>query len=68
MFDNYFSKVSYDVIKELIVWNPRIIQFIDNPSEELQLMAINKKPELFRYLNSPTKRVAKLYKEKKGKL
>ncbi len=39
---------------EMIKKNPSIIKNIDNPTEEMKLIAINKNGLLLRYINNPT--------------
>jgi len=37
--------------------NGELIQFIDNPSEEVQLAAVKKDPYLIRYIDNPSEKV-----------
>lgn len=42
---------------ELIKSKPSLIKFFDDPTEEVQLMAIEKDPYLVKYINYPTEKV-----------
>ena len=41
----------------LIQYNSHLIQFIDNPSEEIQLKIIDVNPSLIQYINNPSEEV-----------
>ena len=41
----------------LIQYNPHLIKFIDNPSEELQLMAVGKDTHLIQYIDNQSEEV-----------
>jgi len=49
----------YDLDKQ--VYNVGdLIQFIDNPSEEVQLAAVEKDPRVIRFIENPTEKVKQL--------
>ena len=53
----------YDLDKQ--VYNVGVlIQFIENPSEEVQLAAVNKEPRTIIHIKNPTQRVIQLVRSK----
>ena len=50
----------------LIQYNPHLIKFIDNPSEELQLMAVGKDTHLIQYIDNPSEEVQMIAVTKNG--
>lgn len=53
-----------DIIKQTISSNGRAIQYIDNPSEELQLIAVNSTPQALYEIKNPSEKVIKTAIEK----
>ena len=49
-----------EVYKKTLELNPEVIEIIKNPSEELQLIAVEKQPETIRLIESPSETVQKV--------
>lgn len=52
--------LSDEVLMKLVKFDPRHIIGISNPSEEIQLIAIQRNPYLIRYIKKPTEKVKKI--------
>jgi hypothetical protein len=51
------SQMNFEQLSNLIKSNPSYIELIDNPSEKIQLVAINANPKIYKVLTNPTPRV-----------
>lgn len=54
-------EVNFNLQKISIMNDPISIKYIENPSEELQLMAIELNYNVYKYINNPTKEVSALF-------
>jgi len=53
----YFTNLPYQQKKEIIEKNPDKIQYIIDPSEQIQLVSIKKDPTAIKYIQNPTEKV-----------
>ena len=61
---NKTNRLNYKLLKEALETNPQLIDLIENPSEELQLIAVSADIDALRYIKNPTEKVVKLANEK----
>lgn len=61
---NKNNRLNFNALKTSLETNPELIQLIDNPSEELQLIAVNADANALKYIKEPTDKVIKLANEK----
>jgi hypothetical protein len=59
----YYAQMSSDeeTQKTLVSFSPETIQYMENPSPEVQLIAMKLDPSVFKYIKNPTPKVQKLY-------
>jgi hypothetical protein len=64
--DKWFDLNSYVVRLALVRKNPRMIAFIDDPEEGLQLESVILQPESIKYIPEPTEKVKRVAVTKNG--
>jgi len=59
----YYAQMSSDeeTQKTLVSFSPETIQYMENPSPEVQLLAMKLDPSVFKYIKNPTPKAQKLY-------